>query len=72
MFRAIHNENVSFGNKKPYIVSLSFNRTPVNSSDDLIEVLKQLVAAATEDGKAALALSGGIDSAILAKFMQAL
>ena len=35
----------------------------------LLEFLSTQVKAATADGKAALALSGGIDSAILAKFM---
>lgn len=70
MFRAIHDENVAFSsNKKPNIISLAFDRTPISSSDDLIEVLKQLVAEATANGEAALALSGGIDSAILARFM---
>lgn len=70
MFRAIHNEKVSFSKrKKPNIVNLAFDRIPVNNSDDLIDALRLQVNEATADGMAALALSGGIDSAILAKFM---
>ena len=45
------------------------NRVPVNNSTDLLEALQEQMRSATADGKAALALSGGIDSAILAKFM---
>lgn len=70
MFRAIHNEKFSFSKKKkPNIVSLSFDRMPISNSDELIDALSIEVRKATADGKATLALSGGIDSAILAKFM---
>lgn len=70
MFRAVHNENVSFSKKKkPNIVNLAFDRIPVSSSDELIDTLRLQVNEATADGAAALALSGGIDSAVLAKFM---
>ena len=51
------------------IVDINFERTPIASGDELIDFLRAQVKAATRDGKAALALSGGIDSAILAKFM---
>lgn len=46
-----------------------FTREPVHSSEELEEKLRIIMHEATKDGKAALALSGGIDSAILAKFM---
>ncbi|MEN2348692.1 asparagine synthase-related protein [Lactobacillus helveticus] len=51
------------------IPKVSYNRTGVNTSAELEQILKARVAQATRDGKAAIALSGGIDSAILAKFM---
>ena len=44
-------------------------RLPVRTSDDLLSALEKFTHEASLDGKAALALSGGIDSAILAKFM---
>lgn len=46
-----------------------FIKEPVHSSEELEHKLRNAVYEATKDGKAALALSGGIDSAILAKFM---
>ncbi len=49
---------------------VDFSRTPVSSADDLLSSLEQQMDEYTKDGKAALALSGGIDSAILAKFMK--
>lgn len=45
------------------------DRTPVMDSMELEAILKAEVEKACVEGKAALALSGGIDSAILAKFM---
>lgn len=45
------------------------DKIPVHNSSDLENVIKTKMAEWTADGKAALALSGGIDSAILAKFM---
>lgn len=45
------------------------DRQPVKNSKELHDVLKASIVKATKDGRAALALSGGIDSAILAKFM---
>ena len=44
-------------------------RSPVDDSHRLEQILREQVTAAVAGGKAALALSGGIDSAILAKFM---
>lgn len=42
---------------------------PVKTSEELFSALERFTQEAANDGKAALALSGGIDSAILAKFM---
>ena len=44
-------------------------RVPVRTSDELLCALEKFTREAAQDGKAALALSGGIDSAILARFM---
>ena len=44
-------------------------RTPVYDSFQLEEELRKQMTRITSDGTAALALSGGIDSAVLAKFM---
>lgn len=53
----------------PSTESLDFPRVPVKNSEELLEALRKFTSEAAADGKAALALSGGIDSAILAKFM---
>jgi len=53
----------------PQIVDLGFDRIPVKTGADLITTLKKQIEDATSDGKAAIALSGGIDSAVMAKFM---
>ena len=47
----------------------NFPRTPVKTADDLLNAIEKNVNEACGNGKAVLALSGGIDSAILAKFM---
>lgn len=70
MYRYVFNKGKSFKiGKECNIVDITFGRTPVKTADDLLYALKQQVEAACVDGAAALALSGGIDSAILAKFM---
>lgn len=51
------------------IIDLAFRRKPVKTAEDLITILSEIVEKETSDGKAALALSGGIDSAILARLM---
>ncbi|MCR5675540.1 MAG: asparagine synthase C-terminal domain-containing protein [Lachnospiraceae bacterium] len=51
------------------IVDIGFPRTPIRKAEDLLASLRQSVERACAEGKAALALSGGIDSAILAKLM---
>lgn len=70
MYRYIFNKDKSFSNnKKCKIVDISFKRIPVKSAEDLINSIKKSTEEACKSGKTALALSGGIDSAILAKFM---
>lgn len=70
MLRTISDHNHTF---KDGLVPLFFeenaDRKPVNNSFELEAILKTEVEKACTDGRAALALSGGIDSAILAKFM---
>lgn len=68
MYRYIYDETFDFGLPRKN-VDISFERTPIADGDELINFLRVRVEEATVDGKAALALSGGIDSAILAKFM---
>lgn len=68
MYRYLFDDSVNFG--LPHKNGdINFERTPVADADELIDSLRATVERATADGKAALALSGGIDSAILAKFM---
>lgn len=52
-------------------VDLGFKRLPVKDKQSLYEALKVFVDDACKDNQAALALSGGIDSAILAKLVPA-
>lgn len=54
---------------KNHTENLDFDRIPVKTGDDLIREIQKIIATTTTDGKAAIALSGGIDSAIMAKFM---
>ena len=72
-FRAVFGK-VRFSDKIGYpnikdSSSISEDKTNIKSSRELHDYLKQYVSAITSDGKTALALSGGIDSAILAKLM---
>lgn len=70
MYRTIVDHNKCFSQKyPPSFFDDSIERTPINNSEELEAKLKAEVEKATANGKAALALSGGIDSAILAKFM---
>lgn len=70
MYRYIFKEGICFNKNYPCrIVDIGFERNVVNTAEDLIVELKKIVVNATKDGKAILALSGGIDSAILARFM---
>lgn len=70
MFRNVVDREKSFlEHKYPKYYNVPQNRELIHSSEELETSLKNQVETATKDGKAALALSGGIDSAILAKFM---
>lgn len=70
MFRTIADHEKTFCEKlTPLFFSDDGKKEQVKDSYVLEESLRRQVEEATEDGKAALALSGGIDSLILAKFM---
>ena len=70
MYRYIYDANYSFSHKQSTkIVDLNFDRIPVKNSDSLYKALKCSVNEAFMKGKPALALSGGIDSAILARLV---
>lgn len=70
MYRAIVDENKCFSEKYiPSHFKVNFPRTPISNSYELEETIKKLMKEWTKDGKSALALSGGIDSAILANYM---
>lgn len=72
-FRAVYNHEVKFAEHIdiPHRVDVSLfdARIPINTSEQLCEHIKNSVEREAARGKAALALSGGIDSAICAKFM---
>ena len=69
-FRCLHDLNYTFYNNLiPNIESLNFKRDIVKSEKDLFLYLKKNVNLAVASGKTAIALSGGMDSAILAKLM---
>ena len=70
MFRTIADDEKCFSvDLKPNIFHVNFPRIPVHNSCDLEDVIRTQVSEWTKDGKAALAVSGGIDSAIIAKYM---
>lgn len=70
MYRYVYDKDRSFDGKVPCRqVDLDFKRLPVKDSLSLYEAMKKILDLACKDGKAALALSGGIDSAILANLV---
>ena len=70
MLRTIADHNHTFKEGiDPELFEIDYDRIPIKSSEELEEALRVQTEEATKDGKAALALSGGIDSAILAKFV---
>lgn len=72
MFRYIFQKGKRFKRDLPVnIIELDFDRRPVKTADDLIEALDIVIKDSIAKGETALALSGGIDSAILAKLMPA-
>lgn len=70
IYRYIFNTKRRFDNNIPVnIIDLAFERKAVSSAKDLLDTIEMIIDEHVQKGKAALALSGGIDSAILAKFM---
>lgn len=70
MYRMIVSDDYCFSNKyKPKLANIFFDRYPVYNSNDLYNHLREIMEQYTTDGASALALSGGIDSAILASMM---
>ena len=70
MYRYVFDKGRSFQNDRSCnTVDITFPRIPVQTAEELLAVLESSVKNACKDGRAVLALSGGIDSAILAKFM---
>ena len=71
MYRIISDDDKCFSLKYPSnLRPMIQDREPIHTSDDLYESLKRQMAEYTKDKKkCAIALSGGIDSAILLKFM---
>lgn len=70
MFRSLLSKDLTFKRGiKPAIFNTDFKRIPIKTSNELHESLEKQIQNATKDGKAALMLSGGIDSAVLAKYM---
>lgn len=68
MFRTISDEKKSFNITPPRVYSVPKNRVSVKTSEELFETLKNKTEKMCKEKKVALCLSGGIDSAILAKF----
>ena len=75
MFRSVLDSGYCFTNREDFSLNTSFietlptKRTPVRNVDDLYKHLSQEINSSTDDGKAALMLSGGIDSGVLAGLM---
>lgn len=70
MYRLIHDENKTFADGIfPNIVKPFTDRIPIKTSLQLEDALRSQVEGCVADGKTVIALSGGIDSAILAKMM---
>lgn len=66
MFRCIVDKNKRFTDKlDPFFVPYPQQREPIRSSSNLLNYLKRDFERKTENRRCALALSGGIDSAIL-------
>ena len=70
-FRTVVDPEIRFSEKIGLPLKEKFceKRTPTNTSDELYNHIENYIKQETADGKAALALSGGIDSIICAKFM---
>lgn len=72
MYRYVYDAEKSFSQRHTYRqVNLNFERVPVHDCSSLFLALRNVVDTACLDGESALALSGGIDSAILARLVPA-
>ena len=70
MYRYVYDCEKCFAQNVPCRqVNLNFNRTAVRDKYSLWRALKEIVDKACMDGRAALALSGGGDSAVLARLV---
>jgi len=70
MYRYIADDSYAFSEKlKPNFYRMKFDQKPITNSDELEENLKKVLENEFVEGKTALMLSGGIDSAILAKLV---
>lgn len=70
MYRYIFNKEKSFyKDRSCRIAELDFPRVPVKTASGLLSAIEKIVSRTCKERRAALALSGGMDSAILAKFM---
>lgn len=70
MYRTIADENTCFAeNVLPKKFQIASPTYPVTNSAELEAAIEEQMVHWTKNGKVALALSGGIDSAILAKYM---
>ena len=69
-FRTIADSDKTFKkNIIPRLYRDNFEKTPVKDDNELESALKKQIIKVTNEKNVALALSGGIDSAVLAKFM---
>lgn len=69
VYRSIIDETKCFSLRfAPFFAKIDNERIPVHNSDELKFLLKKFTEEAFKNHKIALCLSGGIDSAILAKF----
>lgn len=70
MYRYVYDKDKSFQKDvRCQVENMTFPRVPVRTAEELLAAIKSRIEAACQDEKAVLALSGGMDSAILAKFM---
>lgn len=70
MYRYVYDSSKCFAKGIPCRqADINFGRTAVRDKDSLLKVLRTSVDEACTDGGAAIALSGGVDSAILARLV---
>lgn len=70
MYRTVADASKAFDERyTPRLYEDNFSKIPIHQSSELKTAIERQIAEWTKDGKAAIALSGGIDSAIIAKYM---